>query len=158
MELSLHVNGESCSEFVINTLHYFLRDGRGQRRFGLRFFTVSGPGRPPTSLPPTSFWRLPLTKAMLRLCVLVATFLYPSEIAWRKRNHMCTVKAGAFELCCRLAIRRNRFNTLSGSALKKTCCSGKSLFLWIKLPLHAGPLSRGRSRCRSWSWHSGLES
>lgn len=130
MELSLHVNGKSCSQFVINTLHYVQRDGRGRRRFGLRSFTVFGRGhpspasqnRPSTPLPR----RLPLTKAMLRLCVLVAAFLYLFEIARCKRNHMCTVKAGAFELCCRLAIRRDRFNTLSGSALKKIRCSARA--------------------------------
>lgn len=155
MEPSLHVNGKSCSELVINTVHYVLKDGRGLRRFGLRFFTVSGPKRPTQPPPPTPtppFQRFPLTKAMLRLCVLVAAFLYPSEIARRKRNHMCTVKKSAFELCCRLAIRRNRFNTLSGSALKKTCCSGESLFLWTQLPPARRPPEPSRS------WHAGLES
>lgn len=64
---------------------------------------------------------------MLRLCVLVATFLYP-QIAARKRNHMFTVKVGPFELRCRLAIRRNHFNMLSGSTLKKRCCVESSSF------------------------------
>lgn len=61
MEPSLHVNGKSCSELVINTVHYVLKDGRGLRRFGLRFFTVSGPKRPtqPLLQPPPPLLAIP---------------------------------------------------------------------------------------------------
>lgn len=114
----------------------FWRTGEvgGASGFASSQFRVWGAPLPASPHPiPRLLRRPPLTKAMPHLCVLVAAFLYPSKIARCKRNHMCTVKAGAFELCCRLAIRRNHFNTLSGSALKKTRRSSESLFLWTQL-------------------------
>ncbi len=125
---------------VINTTNS-IRETHKDKRYrqtGLCFFTVR------VQAPQ---W-LTLTKAMLRLCVLVATFLYP-QIAVHKRNHMFTVKVGPFELCCRLAIRRNHFNMLSGSTLKKHCCVERSSFGHGFS--HRPPQAKVQVGMRSWS-------